>query len=154
MRDRKLRHEAIRWEPAVHSSGLGLDCDILLMGGSELPKRLTIHAWYHILLRAVIFEHMSDTVGFWEWGYKSFNRNWGTVGSRGPWKGWTQLHEFSSADWNFSLRRCLIFFYFRRKTSFKQACCLFFFNEEIISRIDDSKLLWCTDHHGSSLCCA
>lgn len=75
MRDRKLRREEIRWMQAVHSSGLGLDTDILLRDAFELTRGLAIHVWYHILLRAVHFEHISDTVGFWEWGHKNFSMN-------------------------------------------------------------------------------
>lgn len=52
------------------------------------------------------FEPIADTVGFWKWAHKSFNRNWGIVGSRGPWEAepsckgsvvLTEKQEFQSA---------------------------------------------------------
>lgn len=39
----------------MHLCGLGLDRDVVWMGGSGQPKRLTSHAWYHSLLKAVYF---------------------------------------------------------------------------------------------------
>lgn len=74
--------------------GLGSKKDSLVMPGTTVFWKLCG------------FEPISDTVGFWEWGYKSFNRNWGIVGSRGPWEAepsckgsvvLTENQEFQSA---------------------------------------------------------
>lgn len=42
MRDRKLRHKEIRWTQAVHSSGMGLDTDILWRDAFEFPRGLAM----------------------------------------------------------------------------------------------------------------